>query len=86
MMCLACGARGGRGGEMVHPRAQHPSCQHGRTQCAAGLTNVCYISMKADGREAGREGGTFTFWMKNKREDILVLDSWCKHHQRDEIV
>lgn len=42
---------------MVHPRAQHPSCQHGRTQCAAGLTNVCYISMKGDGRGRCGEGG-----------------------------
>lgn len=52
---------------MAHPRAQHPPCHHGRTQCAAGFTNVCYISMKGDGvgcvyvcvcvgGEGGREG------------------------------
>lgn len=48
-MCLACGARGRRAS---HPRArQHPPCHHGRTHCAASFTNVCYISMMADGGE-----------------------------------
>lgn len=41
VMCLACGEREREGGEMAHPRAQHPSCHHGCTQCAAGFTNVC---------------------------------------------
>lgn len=34
----------------------------------------------------GGRGGSSTFWTKNKREDSPVLDSWCKHRQRDEIV
>ena len=56
VMCLACGGREGereREREMAHPRAQHPSCHHGRKQCAAGFTNVLYISMKGDGGGGG---------------------------------
>lgn len=38
-----------------------------------------------EGREGGR-GGSSTLWTENKREDILVLDSWFERRQLDEIV
>lgn len=41
---------------MAHPRAQHPSRHYGCTQCVAGFTNVCYISMKGDGGSFSRKG------------------------------
>lgn len=41
---------------MAHPRAQHPSCHCGSAQCAAGFTNVYYISMEGDGRGEAVEG------------------------------
>lgn len=87
VMCLACGERETeREGEVAHPRAQHPSRHYGRAQCVAGFTNVCYISMKGDGGRFGRKGvgggrRSSTYWTKNKGENLLGLDLWCKHCQ-----